>query len=60
MNRKQISENHVSNLVQNGQVNNVTLSSFKSKSLVNQVSSINRNTITNKGGNNQKDIKMNS
>jgi len=46
MNRIAISEKHVNNLVKNGQINDVTLSSFKNASLVNRPSGYNRNTIT--------------
>ena len=52
MNRVEISSNHVNNLVKNGQISGVTLSSFKGASLVNKSTGVNRGTITGNGGNN--------
>lgn len=56
MNRKEIPEKHVGNLVKNGQISGVQLSSFKGASLVNKVTDVNRSSITGLGGNNKKDI----
>ena len=56
MNRREISSNHVNNLVKNGQIGGVQLSSFKGASLVNKTTNVNIGSITGLGGNNKKDI----